>query len=234
MVKYIAHRGFGKGKKENTLSAFQYSADSEAYGVETDVRITKDGVFVAFHDKSAARISGRYKIVEKTEFRVLQKLKIYDRHRRHKIAIFLEFLQNCKVSGKIAIVEIKSDLTKEQTEKLIEEIKAEDYLSKTVFISFKVHVLCYIRELLHEQPIQLLMRKYKHEYLNICGEHKFGIDIYHKQLSKDRVDECHSHGIEVNCWTVNKRKRAELLQWWGVDYITTDILALCERKEERS
>jgi glycerophosphoryl diester phosphodiesterase len=232
MTRIIAHRGFAKEKKQNTLAAFQNASKSEAYGVETDVRITKDGVFVAFHDKSAARLSGRYKIIEKTTFAKIQKLKVYDKNRRHKIATFLEFLQNCKSSGKVAVVEIKSDLSKEQTEKLIQEIDAEDYLSKTVFISFNVQVLKYIRQLLPEQPIQLLSRKYKQEYLYICQENKFGLDIYHRQLSKERVSDCHNRGIEVNCWTVNREKRSVLLQQWGVDYITTDKLALCEKKIE--
>jgi glycerophosphoryl diester phosphodiesterase len=185
-----------------------------------------DGVFIAFHDKSAARLSGRYKIIEKTTFEKVQKLKVYDRHRRHRIATFSEFLQNCVSSGKVAVVEIKSDLTQEQTETLIQMIDSENYLHKTVFISFNVQVLKYIRMTLPEQPIQLLLRKYKPEYLDIAQENKFGIDIHHRLLTEERVRECHNRGIEVNCWTVNSEKRSKLLQQWGVDFITTDKLAL--------
>jgi glycerophosphoryl diester phosphodiesterase len=227
MARFIAHRGFGK---ENTLDAFLTSSESDVYGVETDIRITKDGVFVAFHDKSAARISGRYKVIEKTDFKKLQKLKIIDRQRRHKIATFSDFLQNCVSSGKVAIVEIKSDLTKEQTEKLVQMIDSEKYLSKTIFISFNMQVLKYIRAQLPEQPIQLLLRKYKPEYLDFAQKNKFGIDIYHRLLTEEIISECHNRGIEVNCWTVNSEKRSKLLQQWGVDYITTDKLALSSAK----
>jgi glycerophosphoryl diester phosphodiesterase len=228
VTRFIAHRGFAKEKKQNTVAAFLHASESKAYGIETDVRITKDEVFIAFHDKSAARLSGRYKIIEKTTFKKVQKLKIFDRNRRHKIATFSEFLYSCNSSGKVAIVEVKSDLSKEQTEKLIQEIHAANYLSKTVFISFNVQVLKYIRQQLPEQPIQLLSRKYKQEHLDICQEYKFGLDIYHRQLSKDRIHICHNFGIEVNCWTVNSGKRSALLQQWGVDFITTDKMALCE------
>ena len=222
MTKFIAHRGASKEKKQNTLAAFERASHSGVYGVETDVRITKDGVFVAFHDKSMARLSGRYKIVEKTNFADIKKLKVYDRNRRHNIPMFLDYLKNCELSGKTAVIEIKSALTKEQTDKLIDVVDSEGYLSKTIFVSFNTMVLLYIRKRLPDIPIQLLALKYKNLDLKFLQEFKFGIDIHHRQLTKDRIIECHELGIEVNCWTVNGKKRSKRLQEWGVDFITTD------------
>lgn len=229
MTKFIAHRGSSQEEKQNTVAAFRRASESGAYGVETDVRITKDGVFVAFHDKSAARLCGKHKKIENTDFVMLQKLKVFDRQRRHRIPTFLEYLQNCKASGKVAVVEIKSSLTEEQTEKLIEIINTEDYLSKSIFLSFNKQVLSYIRLNLPDQPIQLLAYKYKHEDLEFCQGNKSDIDIYHRRLTKERINEYHNHGIKVNCWTVNGGKRSKLLQEWGVDYITTDKLSFSEK-----
>ena len=229
MTKFIAHRGFAREKKQNTVAAFQHASESDTYGVETDVRITKDGVFVAFHDKNAARLSGKYKIIEKADFAEIQKLKIYDRQRRHRIATLLDFLQNCKLSGKEAVVEIKSNLTEEQTEKLIEIINNEDYLSKTTFISFNKQILKYIRAKLPKQSIQLLSVKHRQEDLIFLQENKIGIDIRHKQLSKEKISEYHSRDIQVNCWTVNRHKRSKQLQQWGVDFITTDKLVISKK-----
>jgi glycerophosphoryl diester phosphodiesterase len=228
MTKFIAHRGFAHEEKQNTVAAFQCASDSSAYGIETDVRITKDGIFVAFHDKSAARLSGKYKIIEKTDFKDVQKLKVYDRQRRHRVPTIMDFLQNCKLSNKIAIVEIKSCLTNDQTEKLIQIIDLEQYLRKTVFISFNVQVLICIRTLLPEQSIQMLAHKYKDDDLDLLQGNRFGIDINHRHLTQDRINEYHSRGIEVNCWTVNSSRRSKLLQQWGVDFITTDKLTLSE------
>ena len=95
MTKFIAHRGASKEKKQNTIAAFERAALSDVYGVETDVRITKDGVFVAFHDSSMARLAGRYKIIEKTNWRDVQKLKVFDRNRRHPIPTLFDF---CKTT----------------------------------------------------------------------------------------------------------------------------------------
>lgn len=221
-TKFIAHRGASKEKMQNTVAAFKSASESFAYGVETDVRITRDGVFVVFHDKSAARLGGRHKVIEKTDFKKVQKLKIFDKNRRHRIPTLIEYLQNCHLSGKVAVIEIKSNLTKEQTEKFIQIIDTEHYLLKTIFVSFNTQVLGYIRARLPEQPIQLLALKYKQQELKFLQENKFGLDIYHRQLTEERIRECHDRGIEVNCWTVNSEKRAKLLLKWGIDYITTD------------
>ena len=222
MTRFIAHGGASKEKKQNTIAAFERASVSDVYGVETDVRITRDGVFVAFHDKSMARLSGRYKIVEKTDFADIQKLKVYDRNRRHTVPTLLDYLRNCEISGKAAVIEIKSALTKEQTDKLIQVISDEGYLSKTIFVSFNTMVLLYIRKRLPDVPIQLLALKYSKLDLKFLQEFKFGIDIYHRQLNKNRIAECHELGIEVNCWTVNSKRRTKMLQEWSVDFITTD------------
>jgi glycerophosphoryl diester phosphodiesterase len=161
----------------------------------------------------------------------VQKLKVYDKRQRHKIPTFLEFLQNCKTSGKTAVVEIKSNLTQEQTNELIQLIDSEDYLPKTIFISFNVPVLQMIRARLPEQPIQMLAVKYEQLDLKFLQEYKFGIDIYHRQLTQDRINECHSYDIKVNCWTVNSNRRSKLLQQWGIDYITTDKVNLLDLSE---
>ena len=230
MTKFIAHRGFGKEKKGNTLTAFQCAAQSVVYGVETDVRITKDGVFVAFHDKSTANLCGKYKIIEETNYKDVQKLRVLDKLRRHRVPLFTEYLQKCKSKRKIAVVEVKSNLSKKQTEALIQIIAKENYLSNTIFISFNKQVLEYIRKLLPKQAIQMLAIKYREEDLDFLQENKFDIDISHLQLTKDRIAEFHKRGISVNCWTVNGFRRSKILQQWGVDFITTDKIAISENK----
>ena len=54
----LAHRGFSPDGYENTLTAFRAAADLGISYLETDVRTSRDGVLMAFHDETVDRISG--------------------------------------------------------------------------------------------------------------------------------------------------------------------------------
>ena len=54
----IAHRGDVTNAPENTLAAFQQALEQGADGIELDVRLTRDGQLVVFHDRSMKRIGG--------------------------------------------------------------------------------------------------------------------------------------------------------------------------------
>ena len=63
LPRAFAHRGlYGQGLPENSLSAFIKAAES-GYGIELDVRLTKDGQLVVIHDPSLLRMCGEAKEV---------------------------------------------------------------------------------------------------------------------------------------------------------------------------
>lgn len=49
-MKYIAHRGFGGLRMENTLAAFDNAITLGAYGAELDVHLSRDGEMIVHHD----------------------------------------------------------------------------------------------------------------------------------------------------------------------------------------
>ena len=53
----IAHRGDVSAAPENTLPAFRRALDLGADGIELDVRLTRDGELVVFHDRRLDRTS---------------------------------------------------------------------------------------------------------------------------------------------------------------------------------
>lgn len=57
--KYYAHRGLHNTERaENSMSAFK-AAVSAGYGIELDIRLSKDGKLVVFHDDTLDRVCGR-------------------------------------------------------------------------------------------------------------------------------------------------------------------------------
>ncbi len=53
----IAHRGASTHAPENTLAAFWEAIEAGADGIEFDVRLTKDGIPVVFHDSTLRRMT---------------------------------------------------------------------------------------------------------------------------------------------------------------------------------
>ena len=55
----FAHRGAPKkGRAENTLETLQLAASSGVDGIEFDVRTTRDGQLIVFHDEDLRRLAG--------------------------------------------------------------------------------------------------------------------------------------------------------------------------------
>jgi len=55
----ICHRGYHAAAHENTLEAFAQAAFIGAKGIETDVRLSADGLPVLLHDRVVGMISRR-------------------------------------------------------------------------------------------------------------------------------------------------------------------------------
>ncbi len=72
----IAHRGDVSNAPENTLPAFQRAYESGADGVELDVRLTRDGQLVVFHDRSLKRIGGMRGLVTNVSLDEIRSLDV--------------------------------------------------------------------------------------------------------------------------------------------------------------
>lgn len=74
----IAHRGFSARYTENTLLAFQKAFEVGADGIECDLRMTRDGQIVCFHDETLKLLTGVRGSVEKSEWSELKNLRVLD------------------------------------------------------------------------------------------------------------------------------------------------------------
>lgn len=79
-VLAIAHRGGAGLAAENTMAAFARSYALGLRYLETDVRMTADGVLVVFHDANLDRITDGRGSVGKVSYSELRRLRVGNRH----------------------------------------------------------------------------------------------------------------------------------------------------------
>lgn len=229
-TKMIAHRGLSGLEKENTCAAFIAAGNREKYfGIETDVHRTKDGRFVVFHDDNTARVGIDSLVVEESTFETLRKLRLTDldgeRGRADLVIPTLEeYIGICKKYEKTCVLEFKNELRASDIYKMVAMIEKAGYLEHMLFISFKLKNLVALRRRYPDLPAQYLLDSWGSDSLELLKKYNLGLDIRYTALTKEIVQQVHSIGQEVNCWTVNTLEEGQAMLDLGVDYITTNIL----------
>ena len=232
----IAHRGDSAHAPENTLAAFQKAIEAGADGIEFDVRLTRDGEVVVFHDSSLARITGR-------KGRVLQftaaELKELDSgswfNRRHpeiadetfakeRIPTLRGVLRLFEHFEGILYVELKcrDEDVKRLAKAVSEIIRDSPLLPRIIVKSFKLRSIPLVRELcpgvrtaaLFAPKFRNLLRKEKH-ILRLAEEAGADeISVHYTLATRKLCGEAARRGFDVVIWTVDTvrwvRRGAEL------------------------
>ncbi|HEM3726246.1 TPA: hypothetical protein U1D16_001659 [Streptococcus suis] len=103
-----AHRGFHDNAgpaPENSLLAIQLAVE-KGYGIEFDIRLSKDGQLVVFHDETLKRTSGIDRNIEELTYEELLAYSLFNSQER--IPLLSQVLS--EVAGRVPlIVELKSE-----------------------------------------------------------------------------------------------------------------------------
>lgn len=139
---YIAHRGLfcSENIPENSCAAFA-RAVKHGYGIELDVRLTKDEKLVVFHDATLMRMCGVKRKLSECTYRELREFTLGKS--TEKIPLFQDVLN--LVAGKVPlIIEVKAEgRWIATTEKLFEILG--DYSGTFCVESFQPAVLAWCR-----------------------------------------------------------------------------------------
>ena len=106
--KLIAHRGL-HGRRdiapENSMEAFRRAVDA-GYGIELDIRFSKDRQIVVFHDDTLERVCGACGRISDYTYEELQQFRLHQSEER--IPLFSDVLE--LVGGRVPlVVELKAD-----------------------------------------------------------------------------------------------------------------------------
>lgn len=231
-MKMIAHRGFSLVERENTYPALVAAGNRSFYGIEGDVRKTSDGKFILMHDETTTRVSlgkVRLKIGESNSAQIknllLPDLDGSVERQDIRVPFLSDYVKICKKYQKICVVELKEPFQTDDLVRLIREIKKEQYLEKTIFISFLLGNCIAVRSMIPDGEVEwLYAAPVTEETIKTLEKEKLDLDIQYRQLDQKTVDRLHEAGIKVNAWTCDDREEAEKLRKMGVDFLTTNVL----------
>lgn len=227
-VRMVAHRGASGLELENTAAAFVAAGNRSYWGIETDVHRTADGRFVVIHDDDTRRVALCDLPVEGTDFELLRSLAMKDKdgfiRRDLCIPTLQEYIRICKKYEKFSVLELKNRFTPEDIARIVEIIREEGWLEKTVFISFDLDNMLDIRRMLPEQKAQYLVSRIEDDLLDILVRNRLDLDARYTALTEEFVRAAHAAGVEINVWTADDPVVGEKLVQMGVDYITSNIL----------
>ena len=225
-VSMIGHKGYCAYYQENTTESFQKAAEAGFFGVETDVRMTKDGVFVLSHGEEIEMADGTMMKVSRHTYRelVAQPLKNEFTETTLYLCTLKEYFEICKENHLFCFIELKGYFP---IFKILEafSLAKECYdLQMCEFQSFELPVLLIAHIAFPDLRIMLTTNKYNFnaKAALFLG---FDLDMNHENLTEEVVQKFHNKGRLVSCFTVNERDEALRCAACGVDFMETDCFS---------
>jgi glycerophosphoryl diester phosphodiesterase len=205
-MKIYAHRGFSYKYPEATRAAYQGAIEVGADGFECDVRLTKDGIAVCFHDRDTNRIAGVKKRVASLTLEELKGIT--------EVMTLEELLELAKLNGKQVLIETKHPvLSGGQIEKRVIEL-GKQY--KFTAMSFSLFAVLRLKRELDDVAF-VIAHRWRLFYI---PTKKVAIDV--ELLERSRWARRILRNREVLVWTVNEKKYIPKLHEWKVSGVITD------------
>ena len=150
----FAHRGLHnaeRGIAENSLEAFE-SACENGFGIELDVRLSKDGTPFVFHDATLKRAAGIKKLISSLTDREIGDIRIFGTQAR--IPTLAEVLE--RIADRVPLlVELKSDKKSPDPTRAVHSLM-KNYRGRYLVQSFDPRQLRLYRRLCPAVPVGLL------------------------------------------------------------------------------
>lgn len=233
--RIVAHRGASFEAPENTLSAFKRAWALGVESVELDVRVTKDGEVVVFHDETTLRIGGVDRAVADQTLAELRALDVgawkHAKYARERIPTLAEALATMP-AGRTMFVEIKSP---PDTADAVAEVvrKARPTSVSIALQAYDPAALSALAAALPDAPAYWTvdpprdardqMQPYPPSLIDDTKQRGYaGLALDHRGVTPALLDAARDAGLLVDVWTVNDT--ALLAEWGGRDvrWIETD------------
>lgn len=221
--KVIAHRGASAYEPENTLAAFKKAKELGAQWMECDVRLTRDGKVIVFHDNRLNRMTNSAGWIRWKKHSTLQKLKIGLNERIVHLEELLDFLEEIGLSVNI---EIKKDFgrVRKTVKKVMEILHQKPRKNISLLISsFSERSLHEVRKRDKTIHLGLLMEKWNPRWQSLADQlNCVSIHCSKNILTTERILEIKKTGRQVLVFTINNHKEVQQHYHMGVDAVFSD------------
>lgn len=223
-IQVTFHRGYSYDFPENTLPAIKKAIEEQADYVEVDVRTTKDGELVLFHDNTLKRITGKKQSIENMNYADVATLDVgrwmNPKFEGTRIPTLREVFEICK--GKVLLnLELKyKNPEAGLEEKVVSLINEYDMQWQCVISSNNLPSL----EVIHKLDPDIQTGYIAYQLFDGLTDNE-SIDFFSMKsdlITKDLLQTIHKSGKKLYAWTVNSKPELERLKWIGVDNIITD------------
>ena len=200
----IAHRGLHAardGRPENSLAAFAHACEA-GFPAELDVRLTRDGEVVVFHDRALRRMTGAAGRVEDRAAAEVRSLRLLGSGER--VPLLRDVL--ALVGGRVPLlIELKSGAPPTRLEHAV--LAALDgYAGAVAIQSFKLRT---VRELGRREAPHAVGRLWHRRTVPARGERVAFVGCHVDGAPRRAVRRRREAGAVVLAWTVRSPEQAE-------------------------
>ena len=201
----IAHRGDPRHAPENTLVSFRQAAARGAKAVEMDLRRTRDGDWIVFHDRFSSRPA-------------------FAPGGKEPVPTLAETLSFCRSRQLEAYLDIKEPAGELSLSRVL---RLSGWLRRTKLMAGELESLRRWRRLFPQQPL-FWVTGYKtritpRRITQASRLRLTGFVSYKLNVTKTAVEQAHRAGLKVFVWTVRTASGLRRYARMGVDGIMSEL-----------
>jgi len=229
----IAHRGFAPDGAENSMAAFERAVALGIRYLETDVRVTADGVPLAFHDATLNRVTDRRGRIDRLPWSEVRRARIAGREPIPRLDDLLTAWPDVRF-----FIDLKAAHSIGPT---LDTLRVTDTVGRVCVAAFAERRIVAARQAFGPDLVTgigpreaiALRRGHTGPFSGQCAQvpHRVGRVAF---ADRRLVERAHTAGLQVHVWTVNDAPEMHRLLDLGVDGIMTDAAdVLCDVLVER-
>ena len=228
---YIAHRGAPRCAPENSLESFIAARDAGAKWIETDVKLTSDGIPILMHDDTLDRTTSGHGPVAEMSWEKMQMLDAGSWFSpdfcRTRVTSMAELLTFCSASRMRLILELKPSPGRTQATVMVALIEASklwpEFSPPPMVSSFDIDALRIAAQLRPDWPRGLFLETWRDDWVETAVLTQAStITLKDDLLTPERLAILQNSPVPLLAYTIDDPARAKELMKNGIKAVFTD------------